>query len=93
MKSRQQTGKKHAITVCLNLFFLYASIYCQVELLGCKGIWTVYHKNTRSHNADSSKLADDDDEYHAYLIISLEARTMVTKLYSILFFEDLVFEG
>ncbi|KAA3455808.1 cleavage and polyadenylation specificity factor subunit 1 isoform X1 [Gossypium australe] len=49
----------------------------EVELTGCKGIWTVYHKSTRGHNVDSSKLADDDDEYHAYLIISLEARTMV----------------
>ncbi|XP_054786517.1 cleavage and polyadenylation specificity factor subunit 1 isoform X1 [Prosopis cineraria] len=52
-------------------------VITEVELPGCKGIWTVYHKNTRSHNTDSSKLADDDDEYHAFLIISLEARTMV----------------
>lgn len=49
----------------------------QVELPGCKGIWTVYHKSTRGHNADSSKNAAAADEYHAYLIISLEARTMV----------------
>jgi cleavage and polyadenylation specificity factor subunit 1 len=49
----------------------------QVELPGCKGIWTVYHKNARGHNADFSKMAADDNEYHAYLIISLEARTMV----------------
>ncbi|KAJ0042930.1 hypothetical protein Pint_17292 [Pistacia integerrima] len=48
-----------------------------VELPGCKGIWTVYHKSSRGHNADSSKMAAYDDEYHAYLIISLEARTMV----------------
>ncbi|KAL6501455.1 hypothetical protein OROGR_026588 [Orobanche gracilis] len=44
------------------------------SLPGCKGIWTVYHKNLRS---DSSKAAIDEDEYHAYLIISLENRTMV----------------
>ncbi|KAM5557150.1 cleavage and polyadenylation specificity factor subunit 1 [Rosa sericea] len=44
----------------------------EVALPGCKGIWTVYHKNARGHNAESS-----DDEYHAFLIISLEARTMV----------------
>lgn len=44
---------------------------------GCKGIWTVYHKSTRSNLNDSSKVADDDDEYHAYLVISLENRTMV----------------
>lgn len=43
----------------------------QVELPGCTGIWTVYHKNARG------QLAADDNEYHAYLIISLEARTMV----------------
>lgn len=49
----------------------------QVELPGCKGIWTVYHKNSRGHNVDSSKVAAVDDEYHAYLIISMEARTMV----------------
>ncbi|CAA0830754.1 Cleavage and polyadenylation specificity factor subunit 1, partial [Striga hermonthica] len=46
----------------------------QESLPGCKGIWTVYHKNVRS---DSSKVAADEDEYHAYLIISLENRTMV----------------
>ena len=50
----------------------------KVELPGCKGIWTVYHKNTRGHNVDSTKMAAKDDEYHAYLIISLESRTMVT---------------
>lgn len=49
----------------------------EVELPGCKGIWTVYHKNARGHNADFSKMAADENEYHAYLIISLEARTMV----------------
>ncbi|EFH40379.1 hypothetical protein ARALYDRAFT_495232 [Arabidopsis lyrata subsp. lyrata] len=49
----------------------------EVELPGCKGIWTVYHKSSRGHNADSSKMAADEDEYHAYLIISVEARTMV----------------
>ncbi|KAK6262211.1 hypothetical protein QUC31_008027 [Theobroma cacao] len=48
----------------------------QVELTGCRGIWTVYHKSTCSRNADLSKVTDDD-EYHAYLIITLEARTMV----------------
>ncbi|KAG8381459.1 hypothetical protein BUALT_Bualt06G0124100 [Buddleja alternifolia] len=46
----------------------------QESLPGCKGIWTVYHKNIRS---DSSKGLADEDEYHAYLIISLENRTMV----------------
>ncbi|KAL3834565.1 hypothetical protein ACJIZ3_009301 [Penstemon smallii] len=46
----------------------------QESLPGCKGIWTVYHKNARS---DSSKGSADEDEYHAYLIISLENRTMV----------------
>ncbi|XP_073128753.1 cleavage and polyadenylation specificity factor subunit 1 isoform X2 [Henckelia pumila] len=46
----------------------------QESLPGCKGIWTVYHKNLRS---DSLKGAAYEDEYHAYLIISLENRTMV----------------
>lgn len=49
----------------------------QVELPGCKGIWTVYHKSSRSHAVDSSKATTEDNEYHAYLIISLETRTMV----------------
>ncbi|KAL0359011.1 UNVERIFIED_CONTAM: Cleavage and polyadenylation specificity factor subunit [Sesamum angustifolium] len=48
----------------------------QESLPGCTGIWTVYHKNSRS---DSSKGAADEDEYHAYLIISLENRTMVLR--------------
>jgi len=66
----------------IHTFFFVCNAYFQVELPGCKGIWTVYHKSTRSHNTDSSKLADDDDEYHAYLIISLEARTMVNTVFS-----------
>ncbi|KAJ0968727.1 hypothetical protein J5N97_021604 [Dioscorea zingiberensis] len=49
----------------------------QVELPGCKGIWTVYHKSSRGQATDPSKTATEDDEYHAYLIISMEARTMV----------------
>ncbi|XP_019254544.1 PREDICTED: cleavage and polyadenylation specificity factor subunit 1 [Nicotiana attenuata] len=49
----------------------------QEALPGCKGIWTVYHKSARSHLNESSRVADEEDEYHAYLIISLETRTMV----------------
>lgn len=49
----------------------------QVELPGCKGIWTVYHKSSRGHTTDPSKITTEDDEYHAYLIISMESRTMV----------------
>ncbi|CAI9092100.1 OLC1v1027255C1 [Oldenlandia corymbosa var. corymbosa] len=52
-------------------------IITQESIPGCKGVWTVYHKNARSHVIDSSKVAADNDEYHAYLIISLENRTMV----------------
>lgn len=65
----------------MQLWAQYLHYYnLQVELPGCKGMWTVYHKNTRGHNADSSKMAAEEDEYHAYLIISLEARTMVILL-------------
>ncbi|KAL2334503.1 hypothetical protein Fmac_015716 [Flemingia macrophylla] len=64
-------------SLCVLRQSIRPEVITEVELPGCKGIWTVYHKSTRSLNADSSKLADDDDEYHAYLIISLEARTMV----------------
>ncbi|CAM0907795.1 unnamed protein product [Alopecurus aequalis] len=42
----------------------------EVELPSCRGIWTVYYKSSRGHTAE-------DNEYHAYLIISLESRTMV----------------
>ncbi|XVF12380.1 hypothetical protein REPUB_Repub08aG0112500 [Reevesia pubescens] len=62
-------GKNGAL--CVLRQSIRPEMITEVELTGCKGIWTVYHKSTRSHNAD------DDDEYHAYLIISLEARTMV----------------
>ncbi|XVF50705.1 hypothetical protein PTKIN_Ptkin04bG0123800 [Pterospermum kingtungense] len=68
-------GKNGAL--CVLRQSIRPEMITEVELPGCKGIWSVYHKSTRSHNADSSKMADDDDEYHAYLIISLEARTMV----------------
>ncbi|XP_038999549.1 cleavage and polyadenylation specificity factor subunit 1-like isoform X2 [Hibiscus syriacus] len=69
-------GKNGAL--CVLRQSIRPEMITEVELTGCKGIWTVYHKSTRSHNADSSKIVDDDDdEYHAYLIISLEARTMV----------------
>ncbi|KAI4378121.1 hypothetical protein MLD38_015649 [Melastoma candidum] len=47
----------------------------QVKLPGCRGIWTVFHKN--SWSSDSAKFVVDDEEYHAYLIISMENRAMV----------------
>ncbi|XP_017972870.1 PREDICTED: cleavage and polyadenylation specificity factor subunit 1 isoform X6 [Theobroma cacao] len=68
-------GKNGAL--CVLRQSIRPEMITEVELTGCKGIWTVYHKSTRSHSADLSKVTDDDDEYHAYLIISLEARTMV----------------
>ena len=42
-----------------------------IILPSCTGIWTVYYKSSRGNTADNN-------EYHAYLIISLESRTMVT---------------
>ncbi|TVU13331.1 hypothetical protein EJB05_40381 [Eragrostis curvula] len=42
----------------------------EVELPSCTGIWTVYYKSSRGNTTE-------DNEYHAYLIISLESRTMV----------------
>ncbi|KAL3650446.1 hypothetical protein CASFOL_006849 [Castilleja foliolosa] len=65
-------GKNGALSVLQQS--IRPDIITQESLPGCKGIWTVYHKNLRS---DSSKGAPDEDEYHAYLIISLENRTMV----------------
>ncbi|CAN6242631.1 unnamed protein product [Urochloa humidicola] len=42
----------------------------EVELPSCTGIWTVYYKSSRG-------VTTEDNEYHAYLIINLENRTMV----------------
>uniref|UniRef100_A0A0E0KNE4 Cleavage/polyadenylation specificity factor A subunit C-terminal domain-containing protein n=1 Tax=Oryza punctata TaxID=4537 RepID=A0A0E0KNE4_ORYPU len=44
----------------------------EVELPSCRGIWTVYYKSYRGQMAE-------ENEYHAYLIISLENRTMGSK--------------
>ncbi|KAF6156189.1 hypothetical protein GIB67_010653 [Kingdonia uniflora] len=68
-------GKNGAL--CVLQQSIRPELITEVELPGCKGIWTVYHKSARVHNTDSSKVVSEDDEYHAYLIISLESRTMV----------------
>ncbi|KAL4188054.1 hypothetical protein AMTRI_Chr09g42200 [Amborella trichopoda] len=68
-------GKNGAL--CLLQQSIRPELVTEVELTGVKGIWTVYHKNPRSHSTDSSKVAAEGDEFHAYLIISLESRTMV----------------
>jgi len=54
-----------------------------VELPSCTGIWTVYYKSSRG-------ITTEDNEYHAYLIISLESRTMVT-LFPFSFFSLKIF--
>ncbi|ONK71681.1 uncharacterized protein A4U43_C04F11250 [Asparagus officinalis] len=68
-------GKNGAL--CVLQQSIRPELITEVELPGCKGIWTVYHKSSRRHAVDSSKTLTEDDEYHAYLIISLETRTMV----------------
>ncbi|KAK1394328.1 Cleavage and polyadenylation specificity factor subunit 1 [Heracleum sosnowskyi] len=68
-------GKNGAL--CVLQQSIRPEVITQEPIPGCKGLWTVYHKTSRSHTIDSSKSASDDDEYHAYLIISLESRTMV----------------
>lgn len=67
------------VTAC----WLYNFDMCilQEAIPGCKGLWTVYHKNSRNP-AEHSKTAAEDDEHHAYLIISLESRTMVICLHA-----------
>uniref|UniRef100_A0A1D1XMC9 Cleavage and polyadenylation specificity factor 160 kDa subunit n=1 Tax=Anthurium amnicola TaxID=1678845 RepID=A0A1D1XMC9_9ARAE len=62
-------GKNGAL--CVLQQSVRPELITEVELPGCKGIWTVYHKSSRS------QVIVEDDEYHAYLIISLESRTMV----------------
>lgn len=57
---------------------LRPDLITEVELPGCKGIWTVYYKGSRSLMPDTSGSGSNaDEEFHAYLIISLESRTMV----------------
>ncbi|XP_057994904.1 cleavage and polyadenylation specificity factor subunit 1 isoform X2 [Hevea brasiliensis] len=68
-------GKNGAL--CVLRQSIRPEMITEVDLPGCRGIWTVYHKNARGHNVDTSRMAAVDDEYHAYLIISMEARTMV----------------
>ncbi|KAJ3706249.1 hypothetical protein LUZ61_009954 [Rhynchospora tenuis] len=68
-------GKNGALSVLQQS--IRPELITEVELAGCKGIWTVYHKNSRSHATDASKAISEDEEYHSYLIISLENRTMV----------------
>ncbi|KAK1285584.1 Cleavage and polyadenylation specificity factor subunit 1 [Acorus calamus] len=67
-------GKNGAL--CVLQQSIRTELITEVELPGCKGIWTVYNKSSRGNAIDSSRSAEDD-EYHAYLIISLESRTMV----------------
>uniref|UniRef100_A0A7N0U7D7 Cleavage and polyadenylation specificity factor subunit 1 n=1 Tax=Kalanchoe fedtschenkoi TaxID=63787 RepID=A0A7N0U7D7_KALFE len=64
-------------SLCVLQQSIRPELITEVELPGCKGIWTVYHKSGRNQYSDLSKIAAADDEYHAYLIISLESRTMV----------------
>ncbi len=57
---------------------LYDNVHdLQVELPGCTGIWTVYHKAQRDSASDVDLVTSKDEEFHAYLIISLGSRTMV----------------
>ena len=71
-------------TLCILQQSIRPEMITEVELPGCERIWTVYHKNTRGHNADSTKMVTKDDEYCAYLIISPESRTMVLETVELL---------
>ncbi|GJT05831.1 cleavage and polyadenylation specificity factor subunit 1 isoform X1 [Tanacetum coccineum] len=72
-------GKNGAL--CVLQRSIRPEIITQEAIPGCKGLWTVYHKNSRNP-AEQSKTAAEDDEHHAYLIISLESRTMVLQTVS-----------
>lgn len=61
-------GKNGALSVLQQS--IRPDLITEVELPSCRGIWTVYYKSSRGHTIE-------DNEYHAYLIISLESRTMV----------------
>ncbi|MCO5599663.1 hypothetical protein L7F22_053768 [Adiantum nelumboides] len=69
-------GKNGALSVLHQS--LRPELITEVELPGCKGIWTVYYKGSRSLMPDTGGSGSNvDEEFHAYLIISLETRTMV----------------
>lgn len=68
-------------SLCVLQQSIRPEIITQEAIPGCKGLWTVYHKNSRNQ-PEHSKTASEDDEYHAYLIISLESRTMVLQTVS-----------
>ncbi|KAL4574864.1 hypothetical protein LXL04_021704 [Taraxacum kok-saghyz] len=68
-------------SVCVLQQSIRPEIITQEAIPGCKGLWTVYHKNSRNQ-PEHLKTASEDDEYHAYLIISLESRTMVLQTVS-----------
>lgn len=62
---------------CNFLRYYYVNCVCQVELPGCSGIWTVYHKAERDDANEFDFGTNEIEEFHAYLIISLESKTMV----------------
>lgn len=69
-------GKNGALSILHQS--LRPDLITEVELPGCKGIWTVYYKGSRSQMPDAAGSGlNADEEFHAYLIISLETRTMV----------------
>lgn len=74
-----QWGAVPAFSLDFILFFNRYSYIVdgQVELPGCTGIWTVYHKAEREDATEFNFGTTEEEEFHAYLIISLEARTMV----------------
>eukprot|EP00252_Welwitschia_mirabilis_P006620 TRINITY_DN1750_c0_g1_i1.p1 TRINITY_DN1750_c0_g1~~TRINITY_DN1750_c0_g1_i1.p1 ORF type:complete len:1015 (+),score=221.45 TRINITY_DN1750_c0_g1_i1:83-3046(+) len=49
----------------------------EVELEGCKGAWTVYHKSSQGNTPDSSELMTEGSEYHAFIVFSFESQTRV----------------
>ncbi|KAH7436763.1 hypothetical protein KP509_05G035200 [Ceratopteris richardii] len=68
-------GKNGALSILHQS--LRPDLITEVELPGCKGIWTVYYKGSRTLPDAGGSGLDADEEFHAYLIISLETRTMV----------------
>ncbi|GBG62092.1 hypothetical protein CBR_g28568 [Chara braunii] len=85
-------GKNGALSVLQSS--LRPDLITEVELPGCQGIWTVYHRvgeeeeeERKEEDLDAAPreagLAatlgwdDVDSEFHAYLVLSMESRTMV----------------
>eukprot|EP00897_Mesotaenium_endlicherianum_P010246 jgi/Mesen1/924/ME000117S00085 len=71
-------GKSGALAVLQRS--LRPDVITQVDLPGCSGAWTVYHRqeaHQQQQQQGDEEEEEEEEEFHAYLILSLHSRTMV----------------